>query len=111
MAESRDEGGGKRDTAVALHYDGGAEPPRVVASGRGAIAEQILRLAFEHGVRVREDADLAELLSALEVGDEIPVEAFAAVAEILAYIYRVNGDIPPEPATAPGRGEPEERNS
>jgi len=77
--------------AVALHYDRQRDnAPRVVASGRGAIAERILELAFAHGITVREDADLAEILAAVEVGQQIPVAAFAAVAEILFYIYRAN---------------------
>ena len=70
--------------------------PEVVASGRGLIAEQILKLAFEHGVKVHEDADLAEILTALEIGEEIPVEAFIAVAEILRYVYASDGVNPPE---------------
>ncbi|MGB0748226.1 MAG: EscU/YscU/HrcU family type III secretion system export apparatus switch protein [Magnetospiraceae bacterium] len=101
MADQNDDKGDKRQTAVALGYDGGAAPPKVLAAGHGAIAEEILRLAFEHGVKVREDADLAEMLSALDVGDEIPVEAFAAVAEILSYIYQMSGDLPPDPAREP----------
>ncbi len=91
--------------AVALHYDQATdEAPRVVASGRGAIAERILELAFANGVKVREDADLAEILAAVDVDTEIPLEAFAAVAEILAYVYRANG-VPlapvPEERTTP----------
>ena len=78
-------------TAVALQYDRQQDKvPRVVASGRGAIAERILELAFAHGVKVREDADLAEILMAVDVGQQIPLAAFAAVAEILFYIYRAN---------------------
>lgn len=80
--------------AVALGYDGGAAPPKVLASGRGALAEQILALAFANGVRVRQDADLAEILASVDVDTEIPLEAFAAVAEILAYVYRANGQWP-----------------
>ena len=77
--------------AVALrHQRGGEEAPRVVATGRGAVAEQILQIAFAHGVKVREDSDLAEILAALEVDSEIPLAAFAAVAEILSYVYRLN---------------------
>ncbi len=77
--------------AVALHYERDrTAAPQVVASGRGAVAERILELAFAHGVKVREDADLAEILSAVDVGEQIPVAAFAAVAEILFYIYRFN---------------------
>jgi len=58
--------------------------PSAKAKSRG----QILAIAFEHGVKVREDADLVEILSTLEVGDEIPIIAFAAVAEILTHVYR-----------------------
>lgn len=81
--------------AVALEYDPDSEfAPKVVAGGRGAIAEQILQIAFAQGVKVREDADLAEMLSAIDVDSEIPLEAFAAVAEILSYVYRANGNMP-----------------
>ena len=80
-----------RDVAVAVRSGpGDLAPPRIVASGRGAVAEQILQRAFESGVKVREDADLAELLSALDVDSDIPVEALAAVAEILVRVYRAN---------------------
>ena len=81
--------------AVALEYDPDSEfAPKVVAGRRGAIAEQILQIAFAQGVKVREDADLAEMLSAIDVDSEIPLEAFAAVAEILSYVYRANGNMP-----------------
>ncbi len=83
------------DAAVALKYDRGTDPaPRVTAAGRGAVARQILELAFAHGIAVREDPDLAELLAELEVNSVIPLPAFAAVAEILAYLYRLNGTLP-----------------
>lgn len=84
--------------AVALSYNpvDSYTAPEIVASGRGLIAKQILKLAFEHGIKVREDADLAEILSALEIGEEIPVEAFIAVAEILRYVYASDGTKPPE---------------
>jgi len=87
---------GKRDAresvAVALRYEmEGADAPKVVAGGRGSVAEQILQIAFANDVKVRKDADLAELLSAIDIDTEIPVEAFAAVAEILVYVYRANG--------------------
>jgi flagellar biosynthesis protein len=78
--------------AVALGYSAESQhAPQVLAGGRGAIAEQILNIAFAQGVRVREDADLAQLLAAVDVDSEIPVEAFAAVAEILVYVWRANG--------------------
>ena len=78
--------------AIALDYDRSKpEAPRVVASGRGPVAEQILAVARANGVDVREDPDLAQILAAVDVDSEIPLEAFAAVAEILAYLYRRNG--------------------
>ena len=78
--------------AVALdHETGTSELPRIVATGKGEVAQQILEIAFAHGVKVREDADLAEILSAIDVDSEIPLEAIAAVAEILSYVYRANG--------------------
>ena len=97
--------------AVALKYQPETEfAPKVVASGRGSVAEQILAIAFAKGIKVREDADLVKLLSVIEIDSEIPIEAFAAVAEILAYVYRVNGDWPDflarvrEAATPEGSG-------
>ncbi len=79
----------RRDIAVALGHDrDGAALPRVIASGHGAVARQILEIAFARGIKVREDADLAEVLAAVEVDSEIPLAAFAAVAEILSYVYR-----------------------
>ncbi len=87
-----------RPVAAALSYTRGeAGAPRVIATGRGALAERILALAFENGVKVREDADLAELLASVDVGCEIPTEALVAVAEIIAYLYRVNGQMKEEP--------------
>ncbi|MBI5164673.1 MAG: EscU/YscU/HrcU family type III secretion system export apparatus switch protein [Magnetospirillum sp.] len=89
--------------AVALSYRPElGDAPRVVATGKGFIAEQILELAFAHGVKVRSDPDLAQVLAAVEVDTVIPVEAFVAVAEILAYVYRANGELPP-PAAGDGR--------
>lgn len=87
---------GDRAIAVALRYDpDGPGAPTVTASGRGLVADQILQLAFDNGVKVREDADLAQVLAAVEIDSVIPLEAFAAVAEILAYMYRANGTAPP----------------
>lgn len=84
----------KTKDAIAVALAQGPRPggaPHVVAGGRGRVAEQILQIAFAQGIKVREDADLAHLLSAVEAEQEIPVEAFAAVAEILIYLYRANG--------------------
>ncbi len=82
--------------AVALAYDPDvADAPTVVATGKGFIAEQILHFAFAHGVKVRTDPDLAQVLGAVDIDTVIPMEAFMAVAEILAYVYRANGQMPP----------------
>ena len=77
---------------VALRYDAEASgAPKVVASGRGAAAEAILTSANEHGVPVQEDAALLGLLAGCEVGEEIPAELYEAVAELLTWIYQVEG--------------------
>ena len=92
----------RRQVAVAIQdrpgdpRGQGRAAPRVVASGRGALAEQILRIAFDRGVKVRNDADLAEILATIEVESEIPLEALAAVAEILSYVYRTQSTVAPE---------------
>ena len=79
----------EREKAIALDFDP-RDPsvPTIVATGDGDVARQILAVAFEHGIKVREDPDLVEILSKLDVGDEIPIIAFAAVAEILTHVYR-----------------------
>jgi flagellar biosynthesis protein len=88
----------RRQAAVALKHGLGQEAaPRVVAKGYGEIAEKILKLAFANDVRVRHDPDLVEVLAAVEVDCQIPIEAFAAVAEILSYVYEANGQLPPSP--------------
>lgn len=80
--------------AIALHYekkDGGA--PRVVAKGRGEIGAKIVETARAHGVPLEENPALAEALSAVEIGDEIPEALYRAVAEVLVFILRVSGHI------------------
>ena len=79
-------------TAVAIEHrpTGPDSLPKIIASGKGSVAEKILDIAFAEGVRVREDADLAEMLAAADIDTEIPVEAFIAVAEILRYVYAAN---------------------
>ncbi len=82
-----------KTTAVALQdQTRDRQVPRIVAAGRGKIAEKILQLAFENGIKVREDGALAEMLATIELDSPIPPEAFAAVAEILTYVYRANGE-------------------
>lgn len=84
----------KRQTAVAVEHKLGTKTlPKITAAGYGSIAEKILELAFANGVKVREDAPLAEMLAKIELESEIPSQALIAVAEILAYVYRENGKI------------------
>lgn len=97
----------RRSVAVAIENPPEtASAPRVVASGRGTLAEQILQIAFDRGVKVRNDADLAEILATVEVDSEIPLEALAAVAEILSYVYRTQAAAAPgaTPPAATGAG-------
>lgn len=83
--------------AVALRYDPDeADAPTVVATGKGHIANQILEIAFAHGVKVRTDPDLAQVLAAVDIDSVIPLEAYVAVAEILSYVYRANNQLPPQ---------------
>ncbi|WP_342740326.1 EscU/YscU/HrcU family type III secretion system export apparatus switch protein [Thalassobaculum litoreum] len=81
----------ERQIAIALSHDiDSGLAPTVVAKGYGEMAEKILDLAFRNDVKVRTDPDLAQILEVVEVDCEIPLEAFAAVAEILTYVYRAN---------------------
>lgn len=91
MADDSQQPFDKNKLAVALTYDREKDPaPKLSAKGKGHLAESIIKIAREHGVEVREDADLALLLSKVDVDTVIPIEAYAAVAEILAYIYKAN---------------------
>lgn len=90
----------RRPVAVAIeNRPDTSAAPRVVASGRGAVAEQILQIAFDRGVKVRNDADLAEILATIDIDSEIPLEALAAVAEILSYVYRTQSAASSEAGT------------
>jgi flagellar biosynthesis protein len=83
------------DTAVALKYPGGASAPKVVASGSGHIAAQIIAVAEENGVPLYEDGELVRLLSRLDLDEEIPNNLYQAVAEVLAFIYALNNKMVP----------------
>lgn len=86
-----------KTVAVALDYEphNPDDAPKVIAKGKGYVAQRILEIAFEKGIRVREDADLAQMLAAVDLESEIPIEAYLAVAEILAYVYKANNQLPP----------------
>lgn len=76
----------KPKQAIALEYDPSDEAPRVVASGRGILAEKIIEKAKEHDVPVHRDDKLADTLSRLEIGEMIPPELYEVVAEILIFV-------------------------
>ncbi len=81
--------GPPRRRAAALRYEGSGAP-KVVASGRGLLADKILAAAREAGVPVREDAALVEALSKLDLGTQVPEALFTAVAEALVWAYRLD---------------------
>ena len=88
MSDERDLDKEKEQKAVALKYDKEKHPaPKITASAKGKLAEQMLKIAEEHNIEIHEDASLVEILSVLEIDSFIPLDAYAAVAEILSYIY------------------------
>lgn len=81
----------KLKKAVAMKYDPlSSTAPVVVAKGQGELAERIITSAKESGVAIQEDQSLVEVLSKLDIDQEIPPELFAVVAEILSFVYRAD---------------------
>lgn len=92
---------------MALTYGKTEAAPRVVAKGRGVLAEQIIARAHEHGVYVHESPELVSLLMQVDLDQHIPPQLYLAVAELLAWLYRLESGeggpppafvVPPEPA-------------
>lgn len=81
----------ERKTAVALSYDVGDTAPKILATGKGYVAEKIIEIAKQENVPLHQDAKLANTLSKLEIGDYIPKELYGVVAEILVFVDRVEG--------------------
>jgi flagellar biosynthesis protein len=90
-----------RGVAAARRPEPEEASPQIVANGHEAIAEQILHIAFDRGITVRTDQDLAEILAALEGRSEVPAHALATVSAILSYLYRANRQFEPEDASWP----------
>ena len=84
-----DEAHNPNQQAIALTYASGDYAPRVVAKGRGFVAEQIIARAKQHNVFVHESRDLVALLMQVDLDDQIPPELYKAIAEILAWLYRL----------------------
>jgi len=77
--------------AAALKYDGRKDAaPHLTAKGRGAIAEKIIDLAKKHDIPIKSDPALVQILSKIDIDEQIPVELYKAVAEILAFVYSMN---------------------
>jgi len=76
-------------TAVALAYEEGDKAPKILATGKGYVAEKIIEVAKEENVPIHKDEKLAGTLSKLEIGDYIPKELYGVVAEILVFVDRV----------------------
>jgi flagellar biosynthesis protein len=88
--------------AVALAYRQTDAAPRVVAKGRGFLAEEIIAKAREHGIYVHESPELVTLLTQVDIDEHIPPQLYVAVAELLAWLYRLeNGKSTPTPALLP----------
>jgi flagellar biosynthesis protein len=86
-----------QQVAIALTY-GKNNAPKVVAKGRGLIAQAIIERARQHGIFVHESEDLVGLLMKVELDQEIPAELYLAVAELLAWLYRIeHSDTPSIP--------------
>ena len=85
----------KRKSAIALAYQTGDTAPKVVAKGRGIIAQAIIERAKEHGVYVHESEDLVGMLMQVELDDNIPPQLYLAVAELLAWLYRLEREEQP----------------
>lgn len=84
---------GKIEEAIALVYDG-EQAPTLSAKGEGDVAEEIVRLAIEHQIPIYQNADLARLLVQLELGEQIPVELYRTIAEIIAFAWYLKGKAP-----------------
>jgi flagellar biosynthesis protein len=80
-------------SAVSLRYDSlTSKAPKVTAKGKGQVAENIIALAHEHNIPVQQDPDLIEVLSQVDVDQEIPPAVYQVVAELLAFVYKMNND-------------------
>lgn len=88
----------ERSLAVALAYSPGDAAPRVVAKGRGLTAETIIALARDHEIFVHESPEMVALLMQVDLDDHIPSQLYLAVAELLAWLYQVEGN--PHPGAA-----------
>ena len=91
MAEEKEKQPQARRTAVAVRYDVEKDKaPLILASGRGAVADEILRVAEENKIPLYENRDLANILAKLEIDTEIPTQLYVLVAEVLFFVYKLD---------------------
>ncbi len=83
-----------RSIAVALRYDG-TSAPKVTAKGKGYVADEIIRLAKQHDIPLQDKPELVQILSKVDIGEEIPEALYRAVAEVIAFAYMIKGTRPP----------------
>ncbi len=86
----------RKNSAVSLKYRPESDrAPRLTAKGKGKIADRIIKIAKEHDIYIHEDPDMVEVLSQLDINDEIPPDLYVVVAELLAFLYSLNKNTPP----------------
>jgi flagellar biosynthesis protein len=91
LTDAKEKAAPARKAAIALRYDVDRDKaPLVIASGRGPVADEILRIADENKIPLYEDPELAKLLSKLELDVEIPPEMYTLVAEVLFFVYKLD---------------------
>jgi len=102
QADSQDPPRKPLQSAVALAYKSGEAAPKVVAKGRGLVAEQIIAVAAEHGVHIHESKELVSLLMEVDLDHQIPPMLYRVIAELLAWLYHIEAaqktGKPPPPA-------------
>jgi len=77
--------------AIGLKYQPRSDnAPKVIAKGKGKVAEKIIEIAREHNIHIHNDPDLIEVLSGLDLNEEIPADLYVVVAELLAFVYSLN---------------------
>jgi len=91
MSQSGQPQPNKRKQAVALRYQAGTmEAPKVIAKGKGYVADNIIKTAQDHRIPIQEDPSLVEVLGKLDIDQQIPPELYQVVAEVLAFVYRLD---------------------
>lgn len=81
----------RQDAALALKYQPKSDnAPRVTAKGKGKVAEKIIEIAKKNNIYIHNDPDLIEILSQLDINDEIPPDLYIVAAELLAFVYSLN---------------------